>query len=371
MIVTRKAAESTSARRDPLDRQTPTGLLLAGMGGPDGPDSVAPFLRNLFADPAVLPMPRLVARLVGFLIVRRRIDKVRARYEAIGCGGGSPQLGWARAQCAELARLMADQGIAVDAVPAMRYWHPFADEAIEGLLGRGARQFAVVPAYPQYAGATTGSALRAVRKALARRAPDAALHEITHWHRLTGYVDALANRAAPVLQRWAGRGRDPAGCALLCVAHSLPERFLIEGDPYVDQTRATVAELKERLRILMVRHADWWERLPGGERPLLAFQSKVGPVKWVGPSVKDEVLRLAEAGCRSLIVLPVSFTCEHIETLHELDIELAAKARGAGIEEFVRCEALNVDRGWLESLAGFLVRNLFAPARREAVEACR
>ncbi|MHC4942843.1 MAG: ferrochelatase [Planctomycetota bacterium] len=340
--------------RDPLDPAVPTGLILGGMGGPDGPESVKPFLRNLFRDPAVLPLPALFARLLGYVIVQRRYKKVCRRYAEIGHGGGSPQLDWANRQCEELGRLMNDQSLKVISAPAMRYWHPFPTETVEMLLGRSAAQFLVMPAYPQFASATSGSILFAICDAVKRSAPGLPVRVITHWHLLKGYITALVNRAVPVLRRWAEENNDPERCALLCVAHSLPERFLKSGDPYLSQTRETVMAFHEHLIGKLESLDDWRQRVPGVGRPLLAFQSKVGPVRWIGPAVLDEVRRLAAAGCRRLLLMPLSFTCEHIETLHELDIELAAEAGSAGIEEFVRGEALNLDKDWLSSMAELL-----------------
>ncbi len=382
--------------RDRLDPREPTGLILCGMGGPDGPDSVGPFLRNLFNDPAVLPLPAPLARLVGGLIARRRTRRVRERYGSLGCGGGSPQLQWTRMQAQRLGELLAAHGLNVYATPAMRYWHPFADEAVAALGRPDLRQYLVVPTYPQYSAATSGSVLAAVQRAVRSAAPDARLHVVPDWHLLPGYLDALARQAEPILRGWAAAGHAPGGCALLPLAHSLPVRFVRHGDPYLAQTRATLAALRARLAARLANPAltepsltsnvraaaagtadaaaaadavaaagtadqltAWWDALPGGGQALLAFQSKVGPVRWLEPDSVVETLRLAQAGCQRLLVLPVSFTCEHIETLHELDHELARIAREAGIVDFVRGAALNLDRGWLESLASHLAKTAF------------
>ncbi len=348
--------------RDRLDPTATTGLILCGMGGPDGPESVAPFLRNLFRDPAVMPLPAPMAWVVGSVIVRRREAKVRERYASLGHGGGSPQLDWTRRQCQHLEARHAMQGLVVLARPAMRYWHPFPDETVTELLALRARQFVVVPAYPQFSAATSGTTLAAVCRAIAQAAPRAAVHCLVDWHRLPGYLDALVERAAPVLQNWSAEGTPPEQCALLPVAHSLPEQFIKRGDPYLRQTQATAASLRSLLAARLVPRADWWNALPGGGRPLLAFQSKVGPVRWLGPDSETETVRLVRGGCRRLLVLPLSFTCEHIETLHELDVELAETARAAGCEEFVRGAALNLDERWLDSLTAKIAACAFRPA---------
>lgn len=285
---------------------------------------------------------------------------MRRLYESLGYGGGSPQLAWARRQCAELEARLLGRGFKVLAAPAMRYWHPLPDETVEDLKRRGAEQFLVLPAYPQYSGATSGSVLSAICKAISSIAPGARVHVIADWYLLPGYLDALAGRVLPVLRRWMSEGAPARECALLAVAHSLPERFIKRGDPYLNQTRATVEGFRKlATEHLSDRERAWWDDLPGGGQPLLAFQSKVGPVKWVGPAVQDETLRLAENGCRRLLVFPVSFTCEHIETLYELDVELAGTAAEAGVTDYVRTEALNLNPVWLGSLAGLLAVNAF------------
>jgi ferrochelatase len=357
--------EPIAPRRDRLDPALPTGLILGGMGGPDGPTAVAPFLRNLFRDPAVLPLPWPLSRLVGHLIVRRRLDKVRQRYAAISPTGGSPQLGWTRQQCTQLAHRFADRGITVHAAPAMRYWHPFAVETVEQLLYLGARQFLFVPAYPQYSYATTGTIMRAVREKLAEMGTDSPLCEVPDWHLLPGYLAAISDQAARILTGWAESGIDPATCALLYTAHSLPERFIRGGDPYLAQTRASVAAAHQILSARMLPHGDWWRGLPGGPQPLLGFQSKVGPVRWLSPATTSLTSQLAARGCSHLLVVPVSFTCEHIETLHELDLELAQQAHEEGIGVFERTPALNLDQGWLDSLSEHLLEAAFGRERAD------
>ena len=346
-------------RQDQLDPTRATGLILCGMGGPAGPDDVRPFLTNLFSDPQIIPVPRLLAPLLARLIAWRRTPAVRERYARIGHGGGSPQLDWTRKQGDRLLSLAAEAGQTWAAHPAMRYWHPYPEESIADLLARGAEQFLVVPTYPQYSDATNGSTLGFVQDALGRLAPDAPAHVVTSWHDLPGFIGALADGSTDRLLHWAGDDTPPESCALLFVAHSLPEKFVAAGDPYLSQTRVTVEAVHDELRRRLSTHGAWLDRMPGGRKPMLAFQSRVGPIKWLGPDVPDEVRRLAAAGCRNLHVQPVSFTCEHIETLHELDIELREIAERAGIEDFTRGSALNVNETWLASLSAELLKTAF------------
>ena len=276
-------------RQDRLDPARPTGLILCGMGGPDGPEDVQPFLRNLFSDPRIIPIPRLLAPVAARFIARRRAPAVVERYAALGHGGGSPQLGTTRRQAERLAALAEDAGQVWLPAAAMRYWHPFPDESVAELRGRGARQYLVVPMYPQYADATSGSTLDFVADALARGHAEAQVHVIEDWATLPGLVESLSRSATASLRAWIEAGAEPGHCALLHVAHSLPQRFVDAGDPYLERTRATVAAAHDDLRAHMVGHADWLDRMSGGAEPLLAFQSRVGPVKWLGPDVRDAV----------------------------------------------------------------------------------
>ena len=350
--------------RDKLDPARKTGLIMCGMGGPDGPETVEPFLRNLFADPAILPLPRVVAGLVGRMIARKRAPKVRKNYAAMDQSSVSPQLETTRQQAIALAERLSESGRGAIAGVAMRYWHPFPAETVAELMGAGAQQFLIVPAYPQFSWATNGSTLDFVLDGLGHVAPAAPVHIIPDWHLLSGYLDALARPIIETLTGWAKEDRDPRQCGLLYVAHSLPERCIRQGDPYLDRTRETAQAVHRIVTRVMgaAEFGPWLEVLrAGGHEPQLAFQSKVGPVTWLGPEISDEVSRVAADGVRSLCVQPVSFTCEHIETLLELDIELRATADRAGVVNFVRGPALNLNTTWLDSLAALLTQEAFSP----------
>jgi len=353
-------------RTYPVDRLDPgrrTGLILCGMGGPDGPDAVQPFLRNLFSDPMIFPVPRPLNGLLGRLIARVRTPGVKERYLAISPDGRTPQLDTTLAQSRDLAERMSAAGLPTTGGMAMRYWRPYAEETVTALTAQGCEQFILVPTYPQYSCATNGATLAFVLEGLRRVAPDAPVHVVPEWHLQEGLIRALAAPVAATVQGWAAEGRRPAECALVYVAHSLPMKFINAGDPYGQRTDATVAavHLLASQLIADAGHGEWLAGLTGGPVPLLAFQSRVGPIKWLGPEITGEVERLAADGTRSLHVQPVSFTCEHIETLMELDIELKEDAQKAGITDYHRGAALNLDAVWLESMAQDLAGQAFAP----------
>lgn len=349
----------SSPRLDPARR---TGLVLCGMGGPDGPDAVEPFLRNLFRDPRIFPVPPLLAPVLGWAIAKRRSPGVRQRYVQVSPDSVTPQLGTTRRQGELLAQRLAARGLDVRPDIAMRYWRPFPNETIARLLDAGVSQFLIVPMYPQFSAATNGSTIDYVLESARRLAPEVPVHVVADWHLLSGFLDALAAPAAAQLATWAAAGADPGESALLYVAHSLPYSFIRRGDCYEERTRATVAAVHARVTAALARagHGDWQSLLmAGGRAPALTYQSRVGPVKWLEPNVEAETKRLAGQGCRRLFVQPVSFTCEHIETLLELDIELKETAGKAGLHGFARGAALNDDATWLDSLAAHLAAAAF------------
>ncbi len=345
-----------------LDPARKTGLILCGMGGPDGPEAVEPFLRNLFRDPCILPVPRLLTPLLSRWIAKRRAPFVRERYAMISEDSSTPQLETTVQQAAETARRMTDRGLDVVQGVAMRYWRPFPQECVQRLLKAGAEQFLVIPAYPQYACATTGSTLKFVRDSIEKLAPGAVVHDVHDWHLLPGYVDALAEPVAATIRRWATVGVDPHECALLFVAHSLPEKFIRQGDPYLEQVTASVQAAQDQVsaRLPDREGQHFLNSLGSGSEPRLTFQSKVGPIKWLGPEITEDIRQLSQVGVRRVFVQPISFTCEHVETLHELDIELKEEIATFGITDYARGAALNLNPGWLDSLADHLLHQAYA-----------
>ena len=255
---------------DMLDPGLKTGLILCGMGGPDGTEAVRPFLRNLFRDPAIFPLPRLVAPLVGAMIARKRSPEVAERYLLMDPDGKTPQLQYTLDQARLLAGRLQDRGLGT-ILPdmAMRYWRPFPDQTVARLLEQGARQFLVVPTYPQYSHSTNGSTLDFVRQSLERLAPGAPVHMLTRWHALPGYIDDLTRPVVETLGEWARQGSDPATCALIYAAHSLPQSFVAKGDPYEKYTRATMTIVHNHVKQALEQSRS--RRLAGGaaeRRPL-------------------------------------------------------------------------------------------------------
>ncbi len=319
------ATESRPAARDSADA-----VVLLNMGGPDSLEAVRPFLENLFSDPEILRVPGFLRGFLARRIAARRAPRSAANYREIG--GRSPLREITEAQAKALG---AELGPGHTVHVAMRYWRPRAEEVAERLREEQPRRIVVLPLYPQYSRATSGSSLGDLESALRAvgvTAPE--VRVIRSWHDDPAYADALARCV-----REAQEGLEDV--TVLFSAHGLPVRLIEEGDPYLDQVQGTVAAVMARLPGLPHR---------------LAFQSRAGPVRWLEPSVADEMRALAGSGVRRLLVVPVSFVSDHIETLHEIDIEYGALARSLGFEVFRRTPSLNTRPDFIRALAG-LVRS--------------
>jgi ferrochelatase len=307
-----------------------TGVVLLNMGGPDSLSAVRPFLANLFSDRELIRLPAafLTQPLFAWIVSGLRARKVRRYYEEIG--GGSP-----------IAELTGRQGRALEAAlratggnfkvyVAMRYWHPNAKHAALEMKEDGVSRAVALPLYPQYCAATTGSSLNDLRRWMKWAGCAFPLAEIRSYPEHPKYVAALAETVASTI---AGADRD--GMFLLFSAHGIPKAMIDGGDPYQAETERTVAAVMRA-----------FPGVPHG----ISYQSRAGRAVWLSPDTVDEVTRLAREGVRTLVVVPVSFVSDHIETLHELDIRLAAHARGAGIRSFLRAPALNEAPAFIDAL---------------------
>lgn len=300
------------------------GVVLAQMGGPAGLGQVEPFIRSVFSDPAVVPLPggRRVRRAVSSLVAKSRGRKVRERYREIG--GGSP-IARITADQAELVRdELVSRGCAAEVAVAMRYTQPDTTSAVSVLSAAGVGRLVLLPLYPQYSFATTGSSEAELMRVLATTGGPP-VTTIRSWCEQPRYLDASAELVSEELAKLPGPLSDRA--ALVFSAHGLPERLVRRGDPYPEEVQATMAGVLERLRF------------EGDVR--LGYQSRTGPVAWTGPGTDEVIEELGAAGVEAVVVIPVSFVSDHIETLHELDIELRRVAVEAGIAHFSRVPVLN------------------------------
>jgi ferrochelatase len=328
-----------------------TAVLLFNLGGPDDLRSVEPFLINLFSDREIIELPFGAAVQPGFarLIAKVRGPSVRRNYARIG--GGSPQLRITRQQAAALeAALNATPSDGVYRVfVAMRYTHPTAEAALEAIAESGIHRIVTLTLFPQYSKATTGSSRRAFERVLGKSFWRSLNFEVSHIDRYPGdprYLDAMAATVKAAWVRIPAERRERA--VILFSAHGLPQRFIDEGDPYVTDIETTRKGLLDRLGL--------------SNRELLAYQSRTGPVKWLGPGTEETLRELGREGVRDVLVVPLSFVSDHIETLYEVDLLFADAAREAGITGYYRSEALNSSPLFIDALAGLVRDHRDVPA---------
>jgi protoporphyrin/coproporphyrin ferrochelatase len=320
-------------------------IVLLNLGGPATLADVRPFLKNLFSDPLILDLPggRLIRPFLAWMILTFRSRKVRGYYARIG--GGSPLLRLTLAQAAALREELRRRGYGTVRVEvAMRYAEPGAATALRKLRSAGQTRVIALPLYPQECVATTTSSVLDLEAARDAIAPDLAIDSIRSYHLHSGYLAAVASRIREALDRLPAPARGEA--VLLFSAHGVPESLPKRGDPYVGQIRETV----EALRALV---GPQYEHR-------LAFQSRAGPVRWVGPPTDSVIAELA--GRPAVVIVPISFVSDHIETLYEIDLLFGGLAREAGIQHFVRCESLNDSPIFTRAMAD-LVEPLLQDAR--------
>jgi ferrochelatase len=318
------------------------GILLFNLGGPETLDDVRPFLFNLFSDPDIIRLPiRALQKPLAWLISTQRYKLSRCYYEQIG--GGSPLRRITLEQARALEDELARRGIQARAYVGMRYWHPFLEDALEQIRRDQISHLIVLPLYPQFSVSTTGSSLNRMNTLVGENGSLASRTSvIEQWHDDPGYIDALTASIEEELSSFPSSGA--SAVHLVFSAHSVPVRYIEEGDPYLDQTQQTVRGVIEKL---------------GGAHPhTLSFQSKVGPVKWLGPSTDETIRKLARLGVGQVLLVPVSFVSEHIETLYELDILYRNVAEEVGIAHYRRVPALNCRPDFISALAGIVERRL-------------
>ncbi len=308
----------------------PWGVVALAMGSPSTPQDVQPFLEALFSDPAILSVPLGPLRgPLARLIARRRAPHAARRY---GLVGGSPLLSQTRRQVSALASALEPDSLPVTL--AMTYTEPGAREAVAHMRELVARRLLALPLFPQRSSTTTGSGLARLRQEAGCNRM--ATFEASPYPRLPGLVDHISRALQEQVHRLAEEGLAKR-TAVLLTAHGLPERVVAAGDPYVDQVRET---------------ADAVRDAAGLDCPVcLGFQSRIGPVRWVGPQVEEEVSRLAAEGKVALVVAPLTFLCEHLETRYDLDLELRSTAWTHGITHYHRVQTVGDSPLFIASLA--------------------
>ena len=322
------------------------GVLLLNLGGPDKLEDVQPFLYNLFSDPEIIRLPfSWLQKPLAWFISTRRSKTSQENYRKIG--GGSPLRQITEAQGEALKVQLSDLGEEAKIYVGMRYWHPYTEEAIADIIADGIDKLVILPLYPQFSISTSGSSYRLL-ETIWQENPKLKQVEyflIASWYKQPGYLKAMAELIAQELDRLA----NPDEAHIFFSAHGVPKSYVEEaGDPYQQ-------EIEECTRLIM-------QTLDRPNPHTLAYQSRVGPVEWLQPYTEDAIEELAEKGVKNLVVVPISFVSEHIETLEEIDIEYREIAEEAGIENFLRVPALNVHPVFIQALADLTIEALKSPS---------
>ncbi len=320
-----------------------TGIVMMNLGGPANLDQVGPFLLELFADREIIQLP--FQRWLGPYIARRRTPKVKALYA--GIGGGSPILRYTEAQGRGMVERL--DRLSPETAPhqfyvAFRYVRPKSEDALRAMHADGVRRAVAFTQYPQFSCSTTGSSLNELWRAASRTGRKDAFEWsiIDRWPVHDGFIEAMTDTVRDGLAQFQPADRDRV--VLLFSAHSLPLDVIDRGDPYPQEVGASVQRVVERL---------------GAPNPyILAYQSDVGPVRWLGPSTERVIRRLGARGEKRVLVVPIAFTSDHIETLSELDREYGEVAHRVGITEFRRAPAFNERPGFMDALADLVHRHL-------------
>lgn len=312
-----------------------TAVVLMNLGGPDKLEDVEPFLFNLFNDRDMIQLPLgwLWQKQFARMVSKKRAPESRENYAKLG--GRSPILEWTQKQALAIEAAL---GPGYKCYIAMRSWHPFTEEAVDQLLADGATEVVALPLYPQRSRTTSYSSVAELRRVLARKAPQLPLKEVCCWPAVPGLLDAWAHEVRKTLDGIAPERREKAH--VLFSAHGLPQSVVDKGDPYLAHVQATCRGVMERL--------------PAGTPWTLAFQSRATRVKWLEPATEHELDRLAKAGVKDVVVVPIAFVTEHVETLFELDMLLKDPAIEAGIEGYHRVHAPALAPELIGELAGLV-----------------
>ena len=328
---------------------TRVGILLMNLGGPERIQDVGPFLYNLFSDPEIIRLPiSVLQKPLAWWISTLRSKKSEKAYRSIG--GGSPLRRITEQQARELQSVLRQRGIEATTYVAMRYWHPFTESAVEDIKADGISQVVVLPLYPHFSISTSGSSFRELRRL--READEVfkklPLRCIRSWYNNPGYVRAMAELIAAQIALC----EIPTAAHVFFSAHGVPKIYVEEaGDPYQSEIEACSDLIMKEL-----------EKVLGHANPSsLSYQSRVGPEEWLKPYTEDILEKLGKEKKRELVVVPISFVSEHIETLQEIDIEYRQLAKNYGIVNFKRVPALDTYPLFINGLADLVSDSLSGP----------
>lgn len=315
-----------------MTEQNTIGVILLNMGGPEKLDDVRPFLYNLFSDREIIRLgPRFLQKPIAWLIAGKRAPKSRATYEKIG--GRSP-----------LAEITAQQGKALQIVledsgdfrvlNAMRYWRPTAIDVLRQFSEQSITDIIALTLYPHFSKATTGSSLRDLKRANKMFGNKFTITEISAWPDHPLYIECMSDNIVTGLKTF---NDEPV--QVVYSAHSLPVSFVEEGDPYVDHLKKTITAIEEKT----------------GIQGKLCYQSRSGPVEWLTPSTPEMLEQLAKEGCKNILMVPISFVSDHVETLYEINMEYRKQAQKLGMK-LEPSESLNINPKFIACLKDLVLQ---------------
>lgn len=286
------------------------GIILLNMGGPEKREDVKPFLNNLFSDRDIIRLgPSFLQKYIARYIAHKRAPKSHSIYDKIGGGSPLKKITFQQADALETTLNEKKENDYIVTV-AMRYWPPFADQAVEELLNQNVTQITALTLYPHYSRATTGSSVSELKKSIAKLAPSLPVRYIEEWPEQPAYVEVLAENIKSGLAKFEGQPVE-----VVYSAHSLPTSFIKEGDPYVDHLMKTIQAVEK-----ITNHNG-----------RICYQSRSGPVEWLSPSTPDMIKTLATENCKNILMVPISFVSDHVETLYEIDILYYQQAKNLDI----------------------------------------
>jgi ferrochelatase len=304
-------------------------IVLFNLGGPDSLKAVQPFLFNLFNDPAIISILNPIRWLLAKFISFKRAPVAKQIYSHLG--GSSPLLTQTIDQATALERQF-NKSNQVKTFIAMRYWHPLSNETAKAVKNFGADRIVLLPLYPQYSTTTTGSSITEWQRVAKKFGITAPTSAICCYPQEIGFIESIVNATRVSFIEASNKGKP----RILFSAHGLPQKIVDKGDPYPDHVQMTAVEV---VNMLQISDLDW----------VVCYQSRVGPLKWIGPSTDEEIGRAAKDNV-PIVVVPIAFVSEHSETLVELDIEYRELAASLGVPAYYRVGTAYITPNFISGL---------------------
>jgi protoporphyrin/coproporphyrin ferrochelatase len=310
-------------------------IILFNLGGPDKLENVEPFLFNLFNDPAILNLPSFLRYPFAKLISNRRAPIAKKIYQELG--GSSPILKLTKEQsnALEIKLNNDDEFSEYKCFIVMRCWHPRAEEVIKKVKSYNPDEAILIPLYPQYSAATSGSSIKEWNDICIKYEYNVKTSTICCYPTDNNFISAHKNT---ILEKI----KDLENYKLIFSAHGLPEKNIKKGDPYQWQVEQSVNQI---IKSLNIKNLDW----------ILSYQSRVGPLKWIGPSTEDIIIANSKLG-KHIVLVPIAFVSEHSETLVELDIEYKEIADKHGCKNYTRVPALGTNKDFIKTMSELIIK---------------